>query len=1466
MSSDSEQIYDAEEVSKSIVDDPGVLRRLSTLSRTLSQLNSKQMAQFRVDINDFNLSEVLSYLKHRQDELGIAAKSVGVELRDVSVLGANTAASYIVTAGDFFGAPIMLPYRKLRAKTPAKISKQSKNRQILKNVNVNVNSGEMCLVLGRPGAGCSTLLKTIAGETQLYSGVTGEITYNNIDQEEMIKTFKRNVIYNPELDIHFPHLTVDQTLRFAIGCRTPNLRIDNFSREDYITTMRDLWVTVFGLNHALNTKVGNDFVHGISGGERKRVSICEAIITQGSLYCWDNVTRGLDSSTALEFTQAIRTSTNLLNLTSFATIYQAGENIYQLFDKVTVLYDGIQIFFGPVDRAREFFVEMGFEPHARQSTPEFLTAITDPNARFPKKGYELKVPRTAAEFENYWLHSEDFQVLQLELVTKKATADPISTRENMAMNLAQEKMSFQRKKSQYTINVWEQLKLCVTREFNNTKGNSAFTVINTVVAFAVSLIIGSLFYDLPNSTSGMLSRSGVLFFSVLYFASMGLAGVVPAFANRPILMRQQNYMFYHPSLDILSSVIVGLPIQVFSTILFAVVIYFLSDLKREPGPFFTFVLFINLTAQVINALFQMFLACLKTVASALALCGLNFMSMVLYCSYMIQRPSMVPWFKWYSYINPLLYGFEAMITTEFHGRRMECTNLVPAGPGFESVSPDNQVCGFTASNGQVYVDGDYYMHVSFDYSFNHVWRNFGILILFFIGFLSINCIISEHVKPILDNGDHLFFIRGGNIPDDILLDEEIPVNDPESQSSDALTPIQQQFYASRKSRKVSTTLGSQETFIWQHVDYTIPYENAQKKLLDDIQGYVKPGTITLLMGESGAGKTTLLNVLSQRVDIGVIDGSLLVDGVPTTSSFNRRTGYVQQQDIHIPELTVRESLQFAARLRRPISVPELEKLEYVEKVIQILRMESYADAIAGKPGLGLNVEQRKKLSIATEMVTKPELLLFLDEPTSGLDSQSSWSIVQVLRDLAEAGQLILCTIHQPSLILFEQFDRLLLLQKGGQTVYFGDIGENSETILKYFRDRGARECKGFENPAEYILEIIGAGATLHVEEDWNEIWINSEEYQDVTEEIDDLIHSKKQKHEENMAENETQLNRKMPYFYQFKFVLQRVARQFYRDIVYIRGKFILMTLGALLAGFSFFNIKHTVIGMQNAVFAVFISLIVAFPLSNQIQGKAITSRALFEARELKSNTYHWSVLPLSFILSEIPYLVVFSSVYFTIWYCAIQFDNLASRMGYYWLMYCVMFQLFYISLALWVLFLSPDLPSANVILTFLYQFVLAFSGFLQSESLMPRFWTFMYRVSPYTYLIQSFVSTVLHNRRVECSSTEFSYLDPPSGSTCGEFLDPFLQFNTGYITNENLTSNCEYCPYSYGDEYFAIFGINFDQRYRNFGLMWVYFLFNTSAMIFCFWLFRIHKFSLPKLFKSKKTAEQDVVSDASNES
>jgi ATP-binding cassette, subfamily G (WHITE), member 2, PDR len=171
--------------------------------------------------------------------------------------------------------------------------------------------------------------------------------------------------------------------------------------------------------------------------------------------------------------------------------------------------------------------------------------------------------------------------------------------------------------------------------------------------------------------------------------------------------------------------------------------------------------------------------------------------------------------------------------------------------------------------------------------------------------------------------------------------------------------------------------------------------------------------------------------------MGVVSGDTLIDGVPTDASFQSRVGYVQQQDLHLQTMTVREALRFSAVLRQSSSTPRHERVRYVDEVISMLDMQEFADAVIGVPGEGLNVEQRKRLTIGIELAARPQLLVFLDEPTSGLDSQTSWAICDLIEKLTISGQAVLCTIHQPSAMLFQRFDRLLLLAPGGKTVYFG---------------------------------------------------------------------------------------------------------------------------------------------------------------------------------------------------------------------------------------------------------------------------------------------------------------------------------------------------------------------------------------------------------------------------------------------
>lgn len=148
--------------------------------------------------------------------------------------------------------------------------------------------------------------------------------------KQMHNQFRGEAIYTAETDVHFPQLTVGQTLDFAARARAPANRIPGVTREQYATHMRDVVMASFGLSHTMNTNVGNDFIRGVSGGERKRVSIAEACLSQAPLQCWDNSTRGLDSANALEFCKTLRLSTDYMGATVCVAIYQASQSAYDV--------------------------------------------------------------------------------------------------------------------------------------------------------------------------------------------------------------------------------------------------------------------------------------------------------------------------------------------------------------------------------------------------------------------------------------------------------------------------------------------------------------------------------------------------------------------------------------------------------------------------------------------------------------------------------------------------------------------------------------------------------------------------------------------------------------------------------------------------------------------------------------------------------------------------------------------------------------------------------------------------------------------------------------------------------------------------------------------------------------------------------------------------------------------------------
>ncbi|KAF5845320.1 hypothetical protein GGP41_002938 [Bipolaris sorokiniana] len=1387
----------------------------------------------------FDLSKFLNMFRHQLEGEGIEMKKLSVAFKNLDVFGSGNALQLQQTIADVFMAPF-------RAK---EIFGKTERKQILHSFNGLIRAGELCIVLGRPGSGCSTLLKALTGELHGLDTDDSVIHYNGVPQSRMIKEFKGEMVYNQEVDRHFPHLTVGQTLEFAAAVRTPSNRPGGASRDEFAQFMAKVVMAVLGLTHTYNTKVGDDFVRGVSGGERKRVSVAEMLLAGAPLAAWDNSTRGLDSATALKFVNSLRVGSDLTGGAAAVAIYQASQSVYDCFDKATVLYQGRQIYFGPADEAKGFFERQGWYCPPRQTTGDFLTAVTNPDERKSRKGMENKVPRTPEEFEKYWLESPEYQAL-LEDIADFEAEHPIDEHATLEQ-LRQQKNHIQAKharpKSPYLISVALQIKLNTRRAYQRIRGDIASTAVQAALNLIVALIVGSMFYGQSSGTSSFQGRGSTIFLAVLFSALTSLGEIAGLYSQRPIVEKHNSYAFYHPASEAVAGIVADLPVKFVQAVVFNIILYFMAGLRRTAGQFFIYFMITYMSTFIMAAIFRTTAAVTKTAAQAMAGAGMLVLVLVIYTGFVIRIPQMPDWFGWIRWINPIFYAFEILLANEFHGVEFPCDSIAPSGPGY-SLDGNSFICNAAgAVAGQNFVSGDRFLEVSYRYSWSHVWRNFGILWAFLIFFMATYFVAVEINSSTTSTAEQLVF-RRGHVP---------AYMQPQGQKSDEESGQSKQE-VQEGAGDVSAIEEAKGIFTWRDVVYDIEIKGEPRRLLDHVSGYVKPGTMTALMGVSGAGKTTLLDALAQRTTMGVITGDMFVNGKPLDPAFQRSTGYVQQQDLHLETSTVREALQFSAMLRQPKNVSKKEKFDYVEEVIKMLNMSDFAEAVVGVPGEGLNVEQRKLLTIGVELAAKPKLLLFLDEPTSGLDSQSSWSIVAFLRKLASAGQAILCTIHQPSAILFQEFDRLLFLARGGKTVYFGELGENSRTLLDYFESNGARKCGEDENPAEYMLEIVNAGKNNRGE-DWFNVWKASQEAQNVQHEINQL-HESKRNDAVNLASETGASEFAMPLALQIYECTYRNFQQYWRMPSYVMAKFGLCAIAGLFIGFSFYKANTTQAGMQTIIFSVFMITTIFTSLVQQIHPLFVTQRSLYEVRERPSKAYSWKAFMVAHIVVEIPYGIIAGLITFVCFYYPVVGANQSSERQGLALLFSIQLLLYTSTFAAMTIAALPNAETASGLVALLTLMSILFNGVMQPPSQLPGFWIFMYRVSPFTYWIAGLVSTMSAGRPVVCSATEVLRFDPPSNQTCGAYLDAFAARAGGVIQNPDATADCRYCSLKTTDQFLASTRIFYSERWRNFGIVCAFIVFNAFMAILMYYLFRVANLStlMGKLRGSKKkeTAEK----------
>jgi len=249
------------------------------------------------------------------------------------------------------------------------------------------------------------------------------------------------------------------------------------------------------------------------------------------------------------------------------------------------------------------------------------------------------------------------------------------------------------------------------------------------------------------------------------------------------------------------------------------------------------------------------------------------------------------------------------------------------------------------------------------------------------------------------------------------------------------------------------------------------------------------------------------------------------------------------------------------------------------------------------------------------------------------------------------------------------------------------------------------------------------------------------------------------------------------------------------------------------------------------------SLVVSAPLSNQIQGPFIDTRRVYEIRERPSRMYSWTALVASQIFGELPFNIVGSSLYFLIWYWLVGFAS--SRAGFSYLMLGIMFPMYYSTFAQWVAAIAPNPAIAAQLFGFFFGFVITFNGVLQPYQHL-GWWKWMYRTTPYTYIVEGLLGQALGHFEINCAPIEFLTVDPPLGQTCQQYLGQYIINSGGYVTNPDAVDNCQFCTYRTTDQFLQTnSNIFYSHHWRNFAFMWIYIAFNIFAVFAMTYIFRI---------------------------
>nr|CCA23972.1 hypothetical protein SORBIDRAFT_04g007270 [Albugo laibachii Nc14] len=1166
---------------------------------------------------------------------------------------------------------------------------QTVQKEVLHPMTGIIKPGSMTLVLANPGAGKSTFLKALAGKVRnsSTSRVGGEILYSGLRAEEI--DLIKLVGLVDQNDTHIPTLTVRETFKFADLCMNGLPESQPEELRDIAALRTELFIQILGLNNCADTVVGDALLRGVSGGERKRVTVGEMLVGGQSLFLCDEISTGLDSAATYDIIQSVRTWAKTLGGSAVIALLQPTPEVVELFDDILMINEGHLLYHGPRTEILSYFSERGFTCPSRTDPADFLIEITSGRGRRYTNGNvdDKKLPVTSEEFSNLFYSSRIFKKTH-ETLGKGFNEHAFENAEDFRKAKAVANLARSKEKSEFGLGFFPSTMLLLNRSKMVWLRDRPLLWGKIMEGLLVGLVLGMIFYECdPKYYLRMI------FFSIAVFQRQAWQQVTIAFQLRKVFYKQRTRNFFRTSSYAIATSIVQIPVNLTVALVMGTFFYFMSGLVRTAEKFFICLLIWVAFQHAIGAWMTLISSVSPSITVGQAAAGLSVSFFLLFSGNIILADLIPDYWIWMYWFNPLSWALRSVMLSEFSSDKYDANGL-----------GSRQLRGFSITQGEEYL-----------------WYGFIILLLYYFLFTAFNALA-------------LHFIRFEKFQGVTNKPKAVEEEDKGNVYVEVSTPG-----APVNGVKGDRSKGAGLAFIpanlcIKDLEYfvTLP-SGEEKQLLRGVTAHFEPGKMTALMGATGAGKTTLMDVMAGRKTGGSIVGEIVVNGESKNhSNFSRIAAYCEQMDIHSEGASIYEALVFSASLRLPSEISEADRMNLVNETLDLLELSGIRNELIAN----LSVEQKKRVTIGVEVVSNPSIL-FLDEPTSGLDARSAIVVMRGVQSIARTGRTVLCTIHQPSISIFELFDALLLLQRGGYTAYFGDLGKDSITMLEYFASiPGTEQIRPQYNPATYMLEVIGAGIGRDVK-DYSLEYRNSELYKTNREHTMALLNPP----EEFVRFSTMNFHPIATSFMnQLVFLANKQRLTYWRSPQYNFVRLFLFPLFAIIFGTTFYQLgsdttkkinSHIGLIYNSMDFIGVINLMTVIEIS-------CAERAVYY-RERMSNYYDALPFSLSIFFAELPYLIVAVSMFLTILYWLVGWNSEAGAF-FYFLFVFFLYTSVCTFIGQWMSALTPNAKVANVAVGALSCLFNLFSGFLLPPTRMRSFYKWFKYLMPSSYSLAALVS------------------------------------------------------------------------------------------------------------------------------